>query len=312
MAAVGVLLPSHRFEFSTRMSDDAAPLRSARVNNSICMDSPTSESYRERLRTDSCFGMPVSPWQQNSQASDPAAQLHFARIQQLLQVQYMLHTAQASIGALVSLCCFAASSLVPPMLPMQVPMQAQQMAPSQAMQPLPTLLEAPPLKQAQKSTLNFAAATGAEERVRGTDVSRTTLMLRGLPEAFTRDKLLALLDDRGLASRYDFVYLPFDFDSNTNLTHAFINMCTPADTELLFAKFDGLSDWGVPTDCICSVAWNDNQEGLASLLERYKNSPVMHKSVPDKFKPVLLRSGRIHPFPAPTQAIRAPKFRKRA
>merc|ERR1740123_2226645 len=43
------------------------------------------------------------------------------------------------------------------------------------------------------------------------DGERTTVMLRNLPNDYTRDMLLALLDKEGFQGKYNFVYLPMDF-----------------------------------------------------------------------------------------------------
>lgn len=309
--------------------------------------SPTADSYRARFRTDSCYGMPVSPWPAHADygahgASDVAAQLHFAKMSQALQqaqrtalLQHTQYTPFLNVQAANAAprLLFAGLGEGPPLLsPSPMMMQVPAQMPPLAMQSLPMLLESPPSmpsQQIQKVSISLVAATSSatsiswaaatssatEERGYPADVPLTTLMIRNLPEALTRERLLTLLDARGLAGRYDFVYMPFDFDTNKNLKHAFINMCTLADVERVWKQFDGCSlasTAGLPTQSVCSVAWNDKVQGLAALLERYRNSPVMHSSIPDQFKPVYLRSGVIHQFPAPTQAIKAPKFRKRA
>jgi hypothetical protein len=135
-------------------------------------------------------------------------------------------------------------------------------------------------------------------------------MLRSLPEGLSRAELLALLDSRGLAGKYNFLYMPFDFDSMANLKHAFVNMVTPADVNHIWAVLDGFSDWPRPSSSVCALAWNNKQQGLEDLIERYRNSPVMHRSVADECKPVLLKDGVKVPFPPPTQSIKPPKFRR--
>jgi hypothetical protein len=150
---------------------------------------------------------------------------------------------------------------------------------------------------------------------------RTTLMLRNLPQPFSRADLLRLLDSQGLAGRYNFVYLPFDFDTLTNLTHAFVNLCSPADATLAWKTLFGFSDWAkvdVYPSCLASsdiriaIAWNDKQQGLPSLIARYRNSPVMHRSVKEECKPIIFSGGVEMPFPAPTEALKMPKFRRKA
>merc|ERR1719357_1531578 len=57
----------------------------------------------------------------------------------------------------------------------------------------------------------------------------TTVMIRSLPQSYTRQTLLELLDAEGFSGRYDFVYLPIDFTSAVNLGYCFINALTPVD-----------------------------------------------------------------------------------
>lgn len=138
---------------------------------------------------------------------------------------------------------------------------------------------------------------------------RTTVMFRNLPERFSRADMLHLLDSKGFHGLYDFVYLPFDFDTLASLRYAFVNMMTPSDTEHLWEVFDGFSDWPAPCENVCVLAWNEKQQGLSALLERYRNSPVMHGTVPEEGKPLVLRDGEEVPFPAPTRLVQPPKTR---
>lgn len=139
---------------------------------------------------------------------------------------------------------------------------------------------------------------------------RTTVMLRDLPEGFSRGALLDLLDSHGFAGRYDFAYLPVNFETLQGLSHAFVNMVSAADAERLRGQLEGFSCWAIPSDRRCHVVWNDKHQGLTALVERYRNSPVMHESIPEECKPVVLFAGRQLQFPAPTQKIKAPKMGK--
>ena len=42
-------------------------------------------------------------------------------------------------------------------------------------------------------------------------------------------------------------------------------------------------------------------------LERFQNASIMHESVPDEYKPILLEAGVRVAFPAPTVDIPAPR-----
>jgi len=139
---------------------------------------------------------------------------------------------------------------------------------------------------------------------------RTSMMLRNLPSGYTVRMLLDLLDSRGFAGCYDFAYLPVNFETMTCLSHAFVNMVSPFDAERLREQLEGFSDWALPSDSVCQVVWNDKHQGLAALVERYRNSPVMHPEMPEECKPILLSGGRRMQFPPPTQRVKSPKMRR--
>jgi len=139
---------------------------------------------------------------------------------------------------------------------------------------------------------------------------RTSVMLRNLPSGYTFRMLLDLLDSRGFAGCYDFAYLPVNFETMTCLSHAFVNMVSPLDAERLREQLEGFSDWALPSDNVCQVVWNDKHQGLAALVERYRNSPVMHPDIPEECRPVLLSGGRRMQFPPPTQRVKSPKMRR--
>lgn len=141
------------------------------------------------------------------------------------------------------------------------------------------------------------------------DGPTTTVMLRNLPQYFTRATLLELIDKHGFHGSYDFVYLPTDFNSQAGLGYAFVNMITPADAEKFWAHFDNFSSWLTDSDKVCSLGWSRPHQGLNALIERYRNSPVMHESLPDECKPMVFVDGVRVPFPPPTRHVKWPRPR---
>lgn len=139
---------------------------------------------------------------------------------------------------------------------------------------------------------------------------RTTVMIRNMPNNYTRGMLLELVDSMGFAGTYDFAYLPVDFQSQAGLGYAFINFASVADAQACFAQFEGFSGWMLPSDKVCSVTWSSPTQGLDAHVDRYRNSPVMHPSLPDEWKPILLQQGTRVQFPPPTKAIKTPKIRQ--
>jgi hypothetical protein len=139
---------------------------------------------------------------------------------------------------------------------------------------------------------------------------RTTVMLRNMPNNYTRDMLLDLVDSMGFSACYDFAYLPVDFKSQAGLGYAFINFSSSAEAQRCFDEFEGFSEWKVPSEKVCTVTWGNPYQGLEAHVERYQNSPVMHHSIPDEWKPVLFDQGARISFPPPTKAIKTPKVRQ--
>jgi len=138
---------------------------------------------------------------------------------------------------------------------------------------------------------------------------RTTVMLRNMPNNYSRAMLLDLLDSEGFAGQYDFLYLPMDFHSRASLGYAFINFVSCAAAAGFWKIFDGYSKWVIPSRKVSGVSWSGPHQGLEAHVERYRNSPVMSSAVPDEYKPVLFLEGVRTPFPPPTRRIRAPRFR---
>jgi len=135
---------------------------------------------------------------------------------------------------------------------------------------------------------------------------KTTVMLRNVPNNYTREMFLALLDDNGFAGRYDFVYLPCDFRRQANLGYAFVNLVDASAVDDAWAAFHGFVDWALPTQKVCEVSWSGPHQGFKAHVERYRNSPVMHRSVPDAYKPIIFQDGVRQDFPRPTRKIKAP------
>lgn len=140
---------------------------------------------------------------------------------------------------------------------------------------------------------------------------RTTVMLRNIPTGYSRAELLGLLERRGFSPICNFVYVPVDFTRNIGLGYALVCTETTMDAHMILQDFNGLVDWGAPQHgtCPCEASWSEPRQGLQEHIDRYRNSPVMHKSVQDEYKPVLFEGGKRIVFPPPTKAIRAPRIR---
>lgn len=137
----------------------------------------------------------------------------------------------------------------------------------------------------------------------------TTVMLRNIPNRYTSGSLLALLDERQFQALYDFVYLPMDFQNGVNLGYAFVNLIGHEEALRFKEVFQGFQGWRFDSAKVSEVSWAHPHQGLAEHVERYRNSPVMHPSMPDEYKPMIFQRGARVTFPPPTKVIKAPKLR---
>jgi len=143
------------------------------------------------------------------------------------------------------------------------------------------------------------------------DDPRVTFMMKDIPVDYTRDQLLEIMDSAGFQKEYTVVYLPTELKGEEVLGYAFITFTTHEQAEKFKAHFHNFTDWQVPSDEVCEVFWSDGLQGYDATIERCRNSPVMHESVPDKFRPALYKNGVRVPFPNPTKFIKAPRPRTR-
>merc|ERR1712046_64532 len=100
-------------------------------------------------------------------------------------------------------------------------------------------------------------------------------MFRNVPNDYTRSMFQKLLEDEGFFAKFDFVYLPIDFSSKSGFGYAFINLIDPHVAETFRVHFDGFSRWTIPSHKVAEVTWSNPSQGLATHIERYRNSPVM-------------------------------------
>eukprot|EP00928_Gymnodinium_smaydae_P021596 TRINITY_DN18451_c0_g1_i1.p1 TRINITY_DN18451_c0_g1~~TRINITY_DN18451_c0_g1_i1.p1 ORF type:complete len:322 (+),score=35.43 TRINITY_DN18451_c0_g1_i1:234-1199(+) len=136
---------------------------------------------------------------------------------------------------------------------------------------------------------------------------RTTLMLRNLPTNYTRSSVATMIDSLGFAGMYDFLYVPIDFKTCGGRGYAFVNMVNASVASQLMIAFQGYSKWSIPSRKRGQGVWSDCQ-GLQENVHRLRDSPIMHTSVPEDFKPLLLQDGVPVPFPKPTCIINPPRW----
>lgn len=161
--------------------------------------------------------------------------------------------------------------------------------------------------QAEEQRVQAESGLACEDqRVEGdSGMAWTSRMLRNVPNDYEREELLELLDAHGL--QYNFFYLPMDWNKKANLGYAFVNLVSHHEA-VRIELLNGFCDWKVATDKVCEVVWGKPAlQSLNRIVDKFRNSPVMHPHVPDTFKPVVFNCGKRVVFPAPTKRLRAPR-----
>jgi len=139
---------------------------------------------------------------------------------------------------------------------------------------------------------------------------QTTVMLKNLPQSFTRTRLRSLLDSQGFAAKYDFVYVPTAFRSGQCFGYAFVNFIATDIAEEAIRKLHQFQNADSEDAKTMEVCYSHPNQGLVANVDRYRNSPVMHQEVPDEHRPMLLKNGAPLKFPSPTKQIHAPRVRR--
>ncbi|RCV06570.1 hypothetical protein SETIT_1G173300v2 [Setaria italica] len=146
--------------------------------------------------------------------------------------------------------------------------------------------------------------------MRGED-SRTTLMIKNIPNKYTSKMLLAAIDESHKGT-YDFIYLPIDFKNKCNVGYAFINMTNPQHIIPFYQSFNGKKWEKFNSEKVASLAYARIQ-GKTALIAHFQNSSLMNED--KRCRPILFHSdgpnaGDQEPFPMGTN-IRARSGRSR-
>ena len=128
--------------------------------------------------------------------------------------------------------------------------------------------------------------------------SRTTLMIKNIPNKYTSKMLLVAIDEE-CRGTYDFLYLPIDFKNKCNVGYAFINMTDPMQIISFYKHFQGKKWEKFNSEKVASLAYARIQ-GRASLVAHFQNSSLMNED--KRCRPILFQTegpnaGDMEPFP---------------
>lgn len=129
-------------------------------------------------------------------------------------------------------------------------------------------------------------------------------MLRGLDSSMSRNELLRVLNASTFRGRFDFVYVPYDLETRRPKGFAFVNFSTHMDAEEF--QLEPPASLGVDARAF----WSHKEQGLAQNVDRYRNSDIMHRSVPKHFRPSLVKMDAFVALPQPMRTLKAPKLKR--
>jgi RNA recognition motif-containing protein len=136
----------------------------------------------------------------------------------------------------------------------------------------------------------------------------TSVVLKNLPDNCTNAMVLELLAQAGLTGQCDFLYVPTDFRNFSAFGYAFVNFVCHEQAQLAITRLSALEFDGTALE----ATWCADHQGYAVHVRRYRNSPVMHASVPEAYKPMIFKNGVQQSFPAATKKIKEPRLRRGA
>lgn len=132
-------------------------------------------------------------------------------------------------------------------------------------------------------------------------VSTETTLYFKVPDDYRRQDVINELKISGC--KFDFVYLPFNFKKGKHNGFAFVNMINHEEAENLKEKLSSEER---------TVGWAADRQGKKANIDHYRNNPIMHRSVPEEYKPVIFENGARQEFPEPTiKEITLPRNQKK-
>ena len=109
------------------------------------------------------------------------------------------------------------------------------------------------------------------------DLRKTTLMIKNIPNRYTKDMMLETIDKK-FKEKFNFFYLPIDFDNKCNVGYAFINFIDLADIKDFYLEFNGSTWPNFKSDKICEITYARIQ-GKEACIHHFKDSSLMKQEV---------------------------------
>ena len=106
---------------------------------------------------------------------------------------------------------------------------------------------------------------------------RTTIMIKNIPNKFTREKLLEFID-KNFEGTYDLFILPKDGNKNRNFGYSFINFISSYSIPYFYHEFNGRKWTETNSQKICEISYSKFQ-GRNELISHYPNKIIFFNNV---------------------------------
>jgi len=151
-----------------------------------------------------------------------------------------------------------------------------------------------------QSYMNIKFQNAPQDAVSGDAMAQgTTLMFRHLPRKYTARDLEAILEQHVTSAAFDFVYVPWDRNSSSNMAYAFVNFVDLPTARMITATMNG-SIWpNDPRMREMKIIVATLQGFVANLMRYYET--VADPSL--SHCPMVFRNGDEMPFHAAVQDV---------
>lgn len=135
--------------------------------------------------------------------------------------------------------------------------------------------------KSKKGKRNYLKVEDSNEFIINTtrieSVRKTTLMIRNIPNKYTKELMLETID-ANFDDAYDFFYLPIDFKNNCNVGYAFINFKELKHIKPFFEQFNNKKWAKFNSEKVCEIKYARIQ-GKAECEAHFKDSSLMKQPV---------------------------------
>lgn len=116
--------------------------------------------------------------------------------------------------------------------------------------------------------------------------NRTTVMVRNIPNRYTREGLLE--DIQEFRGTFDFFYLPMDLSAHSNVGYAFINFASSQELIAFYTKFHKQKWKRHKSQKICEIAFGRLQ-GKKELISQFRERNN-RATIPKDYQPICFHT----------------------